>query len=299
MNLAFAHEISNWDILGTPLGGSRVTAASLVASVRNDQAPSFSPDGKWLAFNSARSGYEEIWFSNADGSEPRQLTHFNSGLASSPRWSPDGQRIVFDGTIDSNRDIYVIRSDGGSPERMTREPSSEGQPSWSHDGQWIYFMSDRSGSQQIWKMPAGGGTAIQLTHQGGYQALEGSDCETLYYAKRRGGAGLWSVPVNGGPETLVSESVWQNLWSIGNDGVYYFDIGGLTPRVFEVALPVPVKRLDFSGGRTTTVATIVTDLPSGVPALEVRADGKYLAWVSRRQHTSEIMLIRGLRLLAQ
>jgi Tol biopolymer transport system component len=299
MDLAFAHETSNWDVLGMPIQGSAVTPTPLIASIRNDQAPSFSPDGKWLAFNSARSGYEEIWISRADGSESRQVTHFNSGLASSPRWSPDGQRIAFDATIDSNRDIYVVRGDGGVPQRITRELSSEGQPSWSHDGRWIYFMSDRSGSRQIWKMSAGGGAPVQLTQQGGYQALEAADGKYLYYAKRRRGAGLWRVSVNGGGESMVSDAVWQNLWSIAGDYIFYFDLGGLFPAVFDAPRAVPLKRLNPADGQTTTLGMIVTDLPDGVPALDVRPDGKYLTWVSRREHTSEIMLIRSLSISAR
>ncbi len=299
LDLAFGHEVSNWDILGSPLPSGNVVPQPLITSIRNDQAPSFSPDGQHLAFNSARSGYEEIWVSQADGSRARQLTHFNSGLASSPRWSPDGLRIVFDATIASNRDIYVIQADGGVPQRITRESSSEGQPSWSHDGRWIYFMSDRSGSQQIWKMAAGGGKPVQMTQQGGYQALESSDGKTLYYAKQHAGPGLWRVPVNGGQEKLVSNAVWQNLWAMADDAIFYFDINGLAPQVFEAPLNVPVARLSLADGKAAAVASILTDLPTGVPALEVRRDGGYLAWVTRRQHTSEIMLIRNLRLVAQ
>jgi dipeptidyl aminopeptidase/acylaminoacyl peptidase len=239
---------------------------------------------------------EQIWVSLADGSQPHQLTHFSSGLASSPRWSPDGQSIVFDATINNNRDIYVIRADGGSPVQMTREISAEAQPSWSRSGQWIYFMSDRSGSQQIWKMPAGGGQPVQITKRGGYQALESPDGQTVYYGKERHAPGIWSVPANGGPELIVSDLAWQNLWSVASDGIYYFDLSGQVQQVFDTPRAVPLKKIDLITRKVTTAANIFTDLPSGVPALDVRGDGKYLAWVGRREHHSELMLIRNLRL---
>jgi len=296
IDLAYAHETSNWDVWGVAIGSGRASPMPLAASSRADQAPSFSPDGKRLAFNSARSGFEEIWVSLADGSQPLQLTHFNSGLASSPRWSPDGQSIVFDATINNNRDIYVIRSDGGQPVRMTREISAEAQPSWSRNGQWIYFMSDRSGSQQIWKMPAGGGQLLQVTQNGGYQAFESTDGHAVYYAKEQRGRGIWSVPVSGGQEMLVSDLAWQNLWSLADDGLYYFDLSGLVPQVFDAPRELPVRKLDLITHGVKTVATIVTDLPNGVPALDVRRDGKYVAWVGRREHHSELMLIRNLPL---
>jgi dipeptidyl aminopeptidase/acylaminoacyl peptidase len=232
----------------------------------------------------------------ADGSQPRQLTHFNGGTASSPRWSPDGQRIAFDATIDNNRDIYVTQADGGSATRMTSELSAEGQPSWSRNGQWLYFMSDRSGSRQIWKMPAGGGPPLQVTKMGGYQAFESTDGRTIYYAKEQRGQGIWSVPVNGGPEVLTSALPWQNLWGLGSDGIYCFDLSGLIPQVFDTPHPIPVKQIDLATGKVRTVATIQTDLPNGVSAFDVRFDGKYLIWAGRREHNSELMLIRNLHL---
>lgn len=296
VDLAFAHEFSNWDIWGASVGSNRPSPTPLAASIRADEAPSFSPDGLRLAFNSARSGAEEIWVSMADGSQPRQLTHFNSGIANSPRWSPDGQSIAFDATINNNRDIYIIRADGGSPMRMTREISTEAQPNWSGNGQWIYFMSDRSGSQQIWKMPAGGGHPSQITQRGGYQAFESPDGKTVYYAKQRHAPGVWGVPANGGAEVLVSDLAWQNLWSVARDGIYYFDLSGQIQQVFDTPRQVPVKKLDPATGKITTVANILTDLPSDVPAFEVRGDGKYVAWVGRREHRSELMLIRNLHL---
>ena len=296
IDLAFAHEFSNWDIWGTAIGKDRTSPIPLAASSRADQAPSFSPDGLRLAFNSARSGFEEIWVSMADGSQPNQLTHFNSGIASSPRWSPDGQWIAFDATINNNRDIYVIRADGGSPVRMTREISTEAQPSWSRSGQWLYFMSDRSGSQQVWKMPAGGGQPLQITKRGGYQAFESPDGQTVYYAKERHAPGIWSVPVNGGPELIVSDLAWQNLWSVANDGIYYFDLSGQVQQVFDTPREVPVRKIDLTTRKVTIVANILTDLPDRVPAFDVRGDGKYLAWVGRREHRSELMLIRNLHL---
>jgi Tol biopolymer transport system component/DNA-binding winged helix-turn-helix (wHTH) protein len=294
MDLAYSHEISNWDVWGAAIGNDRPSPTPLAASSRADEAPSFSPDGLRLAYSSTRSGLEQIWVSLADGSQPRQLTHFSSGLASSPRWSPDGQSIVFDATINNNRDVYVVRADGASPVRLTSEMSAEAQPSWSRSGQWLYFMSDRSGSQQIWKMPAGGGQPFQITKGGGYQALESPDGQTVYYAKERHAPGVWSVPVNGGPERMVSELAWQNLWSIADNGVFYFDLSGQEQQVFDTPRQIPLRKIDLNTKKVITVTSILTDLPNGVPALDVRGDGKYLAWVGRREHRSELMLIRNL-----
>jgi hypothetical protein len=155
-------------------------------------------------------------------------------------------------------------------------------------------MSDRSGSRQIWKMRAGGGQPLQVTKGGGYQALESPDGQTVYYAKERHAPGVWSVPVNGGTESMVSELAWQNLWAVANDGVYYFDLSGQDQQVFDTPRQIPLRKIDLVTKKVTTVTSILTDLPDGAPALDVIGDGKYLAWVGRREHRSELMLIRNL-----
>jgi hypothetical protein len=137
---------------------------------------------------------------------------------------------------------------------------------------------------------------LQVTRGGGFQALESLDGKWVYYAKRQAGRGLWRVPVGGGPETMVSDDVWQNLWTIGAAGIYYFDVTEDMPQIFSVERPVRVKRINFDGAGGETVATINASFPTGVPALEVTHDGKYMAWVSWREHRSELMLIRNLRL---
>jgi Tol biopolymer transport system component/DNA-binding winged helix-turn-helix (wHTH) protein len=296
VDLAYAHEGTNWDIWGMAIGDHAASPVSLATSTRANQAPSFSPDGKQLAFSSARSGYEEIWVSMGDGSQPRQLTNFRSAVASSPRWSPDGRWIAFDAIIGNNPDIYLVRPEGGPPVRMTSEPSTEAQPNWSHDGRWLYFMSDRSGSKQVWKLPAGGGQSTQVTRHGGFQAFESGDGRYVYYAKQWHGRGVWRVPVNGGPETLVSDMAWHNLWTLAGDGLYYFDVEGQMPQVLSITCSIPVRRMDLATNKITTVATVEVSFPVGVPALDVTRNGKYLAWVNWREHDAELMLIRNLHL---
>lgn len=73
---------------------SGASAGRLIASTRGDSNAQFSPDGKLIAYQSSRSGYEEIWMASSDGSGSRQLTHLKSTRSGYPRWSPDGKHIV-------------------------------------------------------------------------------------------------------------------------------------------------------------------------------------------------------------
>ncbi len=138
----------------------------LISSTRSDLAPTYSPDGKRIAFTSDRSGNYEIWVCNSDGSNAVQLT-FLGEATGGPRWSPDGQSIIFHtAEIGKNSEIYAVSADGGAPRPLTTGPASNMWPCWSRDGQWVYFRSNRSGSFQIWRMLAGGGKAIQITSSG-------------------------------------------------------------------------------------------------------------------------------------
>jgi Tol biopolymer transport system component/DNA-binding winged helix-turn-helix (wHTH) protein len=288
--LAFARAIRDTDILGMEIGGGGSAPVHVATSTMADHGPTISPHGAKIAFSSGRTGIEQIWVADTDGSNPRQVTFFQGGLcATSPSFSPDGKWIAFDATEQGNRDIYVVGADGGKMVRLTHRQAANAQPSWSHDGEWIYFMSDRSGSGQIWRARADGGEPTQLTKGGGYQAFESLDGKLVFYAKERGRPGIWSVPVDGGPETLVLEAAQHNAWAVAKGGIYYIDYDHADSST------VPVNRFDLATGKTVSVAKLPAPVASGVPALAVRQDGRWLAWVTLVDRGSGLMLVRDFR----
>src|SRR5262249_20666742 len=152
----------------------------------------------------SRSGSQQIWICNADGSNPVQLTSFR-GSVFFPNWSPDGQRLVFHARAEgqADADIFSVPATGGSPKRLTTSPSDDVLASYSQDGLWIYFTSRRSGPPEIWKMPADGGNAIRLTFGGAIMGVESPDKETLFYAHLDSERGIWKIPVHGGDAVQV------------------------------------------------------------------------------------------------
>ena len=224
---------------------------------------------------------------DSEGANLVQLTSFGGPEVGTPRWSPDGQQIVFDSAAESNRDIYVVSPEGARPRRLTTETSSEVRPSWSRDGRWIYFGSNRSGDWQIWKMPAEGGQAVQVTRQGGREALEATDGRVLYYAKNRGLPGLWRTPVEGGEEIRIHDQVVQGHWAL-MDGGFYFLNSKASPRP-------AIEFFNFATGRTTQIASVEKDFDSRVPSLAVSPDGRWILYVQIDQRESDIMLVENFR----
>lgn len=80
-------------------------------------APSWSADGRHIAFMRAFSGTDGIWYVNPDGSNPVQVT--NKVGDAYPSWSPDGSRIAFTSTRDGGGDLYVVNADGSNLQRLT------------------------------------------------------------------------------------------------------------------------------------------------------------------------------------
>jgi Tol biopolymer transport system component len=118
-----------------------------------------------IAFESDRSGNNDIWVMNADGTNPVQLTTDPAG-DHTPAWSPDGTKIAFVSDRDGgNFEIYVMNADGSGQTRLTDDPAQDFDPTWSPDGSRIAFVSDRDdGFFDIFVMNADGSGPTNLTN---------------------------------------------------------------------------------------------------------------------------------------
>ncbi|HTW30173.1 MAG TPA: winged helix-turn-helix domain-containing protein [Candidatus Sulfotelmatobacter sp.] len=170
--------------------------------------PQFSPDGKRIAYMSSRTGPWQIWVSNTDGSNPRQVSFTES--AGTPRWSPDGRSIAFDAPYERETRIFVVKVDGNEQAR----PIVQGLvPSFSRDGKWIYFASDQTGDWQVWKVRVSGGGEVQVTTGGGFAALESADGYIYYSKSRYPQPEICRVPLHGGTESCVLQHLRPRTWA--------------------------------------------------------------------------------------
>jgi len=285
--LAYEHHIRDVNIWrwGRSANGHG-TITKVAGSTVWEDHPALSPDGGRIAFASNRTGANEIWVAELDGSNPRQLTFHNGPIVIAPRWSPDGQRIAFSSQVGANRDIHVVHADGSEPKRLTWETSQEDNPSWSHDGRWIYFRSDRDGIAQIWKIPAGGGTAVRITSGAASQGFESSDGTQLFFVRSSDVPGLWSIPVDGGDEVFVVPDVRENLWGVGDRGVAFL----VSDPKLSPAAPT-IRLFDFTSRSISTLATLSVRPVRLSPGFAVARDARTVLWTQIDVSQSDVMLI--------
>lgn len=111
--------------------------------------PSFSPDGKQVAFASTRDGNFDVYVMDGDGSNVRRLTT-SPFRDHRPRFSPDGKRIAFVSHRDGNAEIYVMNADGSNQRRLTHHPERDDYPSWHPDGRRLVFVGEREGKHDLY-----------------------------------------------------------------------------------------------------------------------------------------------------
>ncbi|MGD8376924.1 MAG: Tol-Pal system beta propeller repeat protein TolB, partial [Acidobacteriota bacterium] len=127
-----------------------------------DCCPSWSPNGRELAFTSDRGGRPQIYVMDAEGANARRLTYEGS-YHDSAAWSPNGDRIALVSRIGGHFHLQVMDLATRTLNRLTFGPSNNESPCWSPDGRHLAFASDRVGHYEIYRIPVEGGEPVRLT----------------------------------------------------------------------------------------------------------------------------------------
>ena len=114
-------------------------------------SPSWSPDGKSVAYVSFETGMAKVYIQEI-ASGKREAVLSKETQISSPSWSPDGKYLSLTLYQDGNAEIYILRLRDRTLTRMTNQFSIDTESSWSPKGNKILFTSGRSGSPQIYEL---------------------------------------------------------------------------------------------------------------------------------------------------
>ncbi len=150
------------------MDGDGSNVVQLTDTGSRNRGPSWSPDGKRIAFMSDRVNtlLWDIYVMNADGSEVTRLTS-NHGNNFNPNWSPDGTEIAFasDYGAHNTMDIFTMNSDGTNIRRITnmQPPNSAFSPIFSSDGKTIICMCNQEARMALTRIDLSTGNLLSLT----------------------------------------------------------------------------------------------------------------------------------------
>ena len=296
--------VSGGDIWTVPAAGG--SASLLVSHPANESRPVFSPDGRRLAFGSARTGNGDIYVLTFDTGDLRRVTFddFNDQLDG---WSRDGRWLYFSSTsrdIAGMNDLFRVSPEGGTPmqvssDRYTNEFFSQASPDNSSiaftargiaSGQWWRKGRSHIDESEIWVLRNADATPApasyeQITRRGAKEMwpMWGAGGRTLFYVSDRSGAqNIWRAAPNSQPRQVTSFTAGRVLWpSVSYDG-----------RVIVFEHDFRIWKLDTGSGRAAEVPITRRGAPTG-PAVEhlrltdqiqdfaLSPDGKKVAYVMR------------------
>jgi Tol biopolymer transport system component/imidazolonepropionase-like amidohydrolase len=170
-----------------------------------DFQPRFSPDGKQIAFISDRSGSDNLWIINVDGTGAKKVSDESDDLLGSPAWSPDGNYIItrkygpYPGNTDYLRmtSLWLFHKNGGKGIELVKgkgETAISSGAVFSPDGKLVYFSSHAGtykynadiGRFQVYTFNRDTGEVEKITSEygGGLRPIVSPDGKWLVYASR-------------------------------------------------------------------------------------------------------------------
>jgi Tol biopolymer transport system component/DNA-binding winged helix-turn-helix (wHTH) protein len=181
----------------------------------DETTPGVTGDGRFIVFDSNRSGTREIWRVNIDGSDPKRLT--TCGRNYGPNPSPDGKWVVYKSTCEADGGIWRVPIEGGSPTRLTDRGAQ--WPWVSPDSKWVaceYSVS--ADKERLAVIPIDGGPPAKLFEipplaNFRYGIRWTSDGQAITY--RDWGSGIWRQPFAGGAPQRITGLPDEKIYSYG------------------------------------------------------------------------------------
>lgn len=176
--------------------------------------PSWSPDGRWLVFESDLDGFSDVYRVARDGSGLTRLTDAPEGNFE-PAVSPSGAEIVFASSRDQQAEVYRMAADGADPVRVPASPRDEWRPRWAPDGSAVAVLSNERGRDELYVMRPDGSARQRLNASradgGALEVLEGEpawapDASALAYTTRdrEGATRVWTVDLATGAHRALT-----------------------------------------------------------------------------------------------
>lgn len=132
-------------------------------------SPSWSPDGKKVAYVSFENKHAAIYIQNVMTGARYLVSEF-PGINGAPAWSPDGRKLALVLSKTKAPNIYLMDIASHKLSQLTHDYYINTEPAWSPDGHSIIYTSNRSGTPQIYQMNLASHSVTRLTYDGNYNA---------------------------------------------------------------------------------------------------------------------------------
>jgi Tol biopolymer transport system component len=188
-----------------------------------DSDPSWSPDGRYIAFTSARAGFLGVFLKDVNSGAEKPLVQLKESVTVD-QWTPDGQFILF---RNLGRAIWAVPVVGDpNPRMLIDTPYIEDEVHVSPGGDWVAYNADESGRWEVYVATFPAFTRKrQISIDGGVQPQWSRDGSELYYLARDGS--MMRVNVTRGPEAEVSSP--SRLFATRIQATPYVPQYGVTP----------------------------------------------------------------------
>jgi Tol biopolymer transport system component/DNA-binding winged helix-turn-helix (wHTH) protein len=238
---------------GEPNMMSSNLRSSILTSAPGDaQSPSFSPDGRQIAFvwDGVERRHYDIYVQLVGSDTPLQLTHHKSGdgVPGPPQWSPDGREIAF-ARCNSDRDgVYTVPALGGAERRLANSPCRDwvaGRPIWTPDSKAMVMLDQCSpGGPRgvvVFSFATGEKRCLAAGSPGDFasdDALSPDRRTVAFFRASEAGSEIYSVPLTGGaPKRLVLEHhiwIWNLMWTPDGKYIVFYSNRGNMVRAWRV-----------------------------------------------------------------
>ena len=186
----------------------------IARNVAGGGRPSWSPDGKKIAYADKVNGKWDVFVAASDGSSRADVTNDAAGNDRNPRWSPDGSKIAFESDRTGDWEVFSMSPDGSGQADLTNDPGDERLGDWSPDSSTIVFSSSRSGGGDLYLMAASGGVATRLTTLPGadtHAAWSPDGTLIAFSNETDGSSDVYEIAPNGGNLTRLTDNSYVDL----------------------------------------------------------------------------------------
>jgi len=179
---------------------------------------SVAPDGR-IVYSSRAGGNDDLWITDADGSNERQLTA-HAGSNDHPSVTRDGRYVVFTSDRSGSPHVWRIDIDGSNPKELTQ--GDAWYPDCSSDGQWVIYTSKSDGD--LWKVPIDGGPPVRVTNYYVPGAVVSPDGKWIASRWHEDLVKTAIIPFAGGPAIKLLNTGWNRVqWTADGSALAYID----------------------------------------------------------------------------